>query len=190
MTIAQFKKQLESVNHSKEKRLENTRFVQEFPNLIPLLFDIALQEKEPVAKKAMWLLEFVGREELSLLFPYLDAFINTMKQVQLDPSIRPAAKICEYLIENYFGKGNYPEVKNHLSAKHKEQIIEQCFDWIIDAKCKVAAKAYSMTTLYLLGTESDWIHPELQIILEQGYHEGSAAYKARARQVLEKIKRK
>ena len=41
-----------------------------------------------------------------------------------------------------------------------------------------------MTSLYLLGNKFEWIRPELQMILEQNYSLGSAAYKARARQIL------
>ena len=54
---------------------------------------------------------------------------------------------------------------------------------------KVAAKAYSMNTLYLLGKDFDWIHPELKRILEDNFHSGSAAFKARARHLLKKLNR-
>ena len=53
---------------------------------------------------------------------------------------------------------------------------------------KVAPKAYSMTTLYLFGKEFNWIHPELAIILERDFYNESAAFKARARHILKKIK--
>ncbi|WP_378176144.1 hypothetical protein [Aquimarina sp. SS2-1] len=45
-----------------------------------------------------------------------------------------------------------------------------------------------MTSLYLLGTEFDWVHPELKITLENNYHSGSAAYQARSRMILKKLK--
>ena len=61
------------------------------------------------------------------------------------------------------------------------------FDWLI-GNHKVAAQAYSMTCLLLLGEKFDWIHPELKMILEQNYAVGSAAYKARARMTLAKLK--
>jgi len=63
-----------------------------------------------------------------------------------------------------------------------------CFDWLITEQ-KVACQAYSMDALYLLGTEIDWIHPELEITLEQNIHHRSAAYKARGRITLEKIRK-
>jgi hypothetical protein len=96
------------------------------------------------------------------------------------------AKICEYLIVAYFRKKD-TDVKNVLTEKHLEEITSACFDWLI-GNHKVAAQAYSMTCLLLLGRKFDWIHPELKMVLEQNYSSGSAAYKARARLTLEKIK--
>ena len=63
-----------------------------------------------------------------------------------------------------------------------------CFDWLITNQ-KVAAEAYAMETLYLLGTEIDWIHSELVIIIEQHINTKTAAYKARGRITIEKIKK-
>lgn len=74
---------------------------------------------------------------------------------------------------------NHP--KNHLT-----QITTTCFDWLIGNQ-KVAAKAYSMTSLLMLGSKFDWIWPELRLILEQNYHNGSPAYQARARMTLAKL---
>lgn len=189
MTISELKIQLESVNHSREKRKTNSAMVIQNPELIPKLFTIAQETSSPISCRAMWLLEFVCREDLQQILPYLDEMLNTIKLVKLDPAIRPAAKICEYLIVNYYSKKPVPGIHTTITNKHKEFIAECCFDWMIDDTMKVAPKAYSMTTLYLLGKELDWIHGELQLILEQQYHTGSAAYKARARMVLKKIKK-
>ena len=54
---------------------------------------------------------------------------------------------------------------------------------------KVAPKAYAMTSLYLLGKEYSWINPELVLILERDFKMQSAAFKARARQILKKIEK-
>lgn len=189
MTIAELKIQLESVNHSREKRKTNSTMVIQNPELIPMLFTIAQEVNKPISCRAMWLLEFVCREDLQQILPYLNEMLQTIKLVKLDPAIRPAAKICEYLIVNYYSKNPIPKIHNTLTQHHKEFIAECCFDWMIDDTMKVAPKAYSMTSLYLLGNELNWIHEELSLILEQQYHTGSAAYKARARMVLEKIKK-
>ena len=52
---------------------------------------------------------------------------------------------------------------------------------------KVACQVHAMTALYFLGTEYDWIHPDLEQIVQQNIHNGSAGYKARGRHILENI---
>ena len=74
-----------------------------------------------------------------------------------------------------------------MNTLHKERIIEISFDYMITDQ-KVAVKAYSMNSLLLLGIAYDWIHPELITILKKDFNTNSAAYKARARQLLRKLK--
>ena len=106
--------------------------------------------------------------------------------MHLDSAVRPMAKICEFLIKAYFAESG-SDIQKNLTDHHLELIATTCFDWLI-GEHKVAAKAYSMTSLLLLGRKFDWIHSELKIIIEQNYHNGSAAYKARARHTLAKLK--
>jgi hypothetical protein len=65
-------------------------------------------------------------------------------------------------------------------------MTECCFDWLI-SKQKVACKVFGMTALFYLGTEFDWIHPELKAIISENIHENSPAYRARGKHVLKKI---
>ena len=187
MTIPDLKLLLEGINHSKEKRANGTKLVFKNPTLIPKLFKIANEVDTSISYRAMWLLEFVCREDLKQILPYLNTFTETNTKIYLHPSVRPAAKICEYLITEYYQKKTIPNLSEKLTKVTREKIVTSCFDWLIDPNMKVAAKAYCMTSLYLLGKEFEWIHPELKLILEQSYAEGSAAYKARSRMVLKKL---
>ncbi|WP_298486583.1 adenylosuccinate lyase [uncultured Maribacter sp.] len=179
-------KALDYVNHSRDKRQEMSSLILSNPELIKPLLSIAFTVDNPISSKACWVLEFTAKEKLEYIFPYLDTFTANLHKVHLDPSVRPMAKICEYLTKNYFQKKEPKCIKN-LTNKHLEIIASNCFDWLI-GEHKVAAQAYSMTSLLLLGRKYDWIYPELCMVLEQNYANGSAAYKARARMTLEKIK--
>lgn len=148
--------------------------------------DIAFDVDDPISNRACWVIEFTAKENLAFLFPYLNYFTQNLNRVHLDSSVRPLAKICEFLIKAYFSK-NDPEVRKVLTENYLERITTACFDWLI-GDYKVAAKAYSMTSLLLLGRKFSWIHPELKMVLEQNYASGSAAYKARARHTLAKLK--
>ncbi|WP_179339572.1 adenylosuccinate lyase [Winogradskyella ludwigii] len=187
MTKAELYKELSYVNHSREKRLKYANLVIDNPELVVPLLEILFDVDDKISCRAAWVLEFMCSEKLEEIIPHLNTFTKNIHKVHLDSAVRPVAKVCEYLIyANYSKTDNI--IKSHLSAKHKEKITEACFDWMISDQ-KVAPKAYAMTSLYLLGLEYDWIHPELVLILERDFKMQSAAFKARARQILKKIEK-
>lgn len=187
MTKVELHEALNYVNHSREKRLEMAQLILDTPHLVHPLLEIAFDVSDPISFRACWVLEYTLKQHLSYLFPYIDLFTAQVHTVQLDSSIRPMAKICECLIISYFSKKK-TDTQNILKEEHLEKITTTCFDWLIGDH-KVAAKAYSMTSLFLLGKKYPWVHPELRMVLEQNYHQGSAAYKARARHTFEKLKK-
>jgi len=93
--------------------------------------------------------------------------------------------LCELLVLQYYKK-KAPDLVALFLEKYKSEMIECSFDWLITDQ-KVACQVRAMTALYYLGTEFDWIHPELQQIIQQNIHSGSGAYKARGRSVLAQI---
>jgi len=186
MTTEELYKELDYVNHSREKRLFYAKMVIENPGLIPKLLNILFMVNDKVSCRAAWVFEFMCSENLEEIIPYLDCFTGNMNKIHLDSAVRPVAKICEYLIKAYYSKTDN-KIKTALQAKHREKIIEACFDYMINDE-KIAPKAYSMNTLFLLGKDYDWIHPELIIILERDFLIQSSGFKARARHILKKIK--
>lgn len=134
--------------------------------------------------RACWILEFVSYEELIWLQPHLDFFCSNLKILKDESSIRAIAKVVQLLVKSHYNKD---ENSILLSEENLQDCIEASFDWLIN-DVKVATKAYSIRTLYLLGNHYDWIHPELKIILDKDYGYHSPAYKAVAREVLKKIK--
>lgn len=187
MTTKELYHELQYVNHSHENRLKYALLVIENPFLINKVMDILFMVNDKASPRAGWLLEFVARENLDAILPYLDRFTEHMHKVHKDSAVRPVAKICEYLIEAFYSR-HQNHTKDYLKPIHKERIIELCFDYMITDR-KIAPQAYSMNILYLLGKDYNWVHPELLLILERGYHTGSAGYKARARCLLKKLKK-
>ncbi|MFC0604155.1 adenylosuccinate lyase [Winogradskyella pulchriflava] len=187
MTKAELYKELGYVNHSREKRLHYANLVIGNPDLIPILLDILFDVDDKISCRAAWVFEFMCSKDIEAIIPYLDTFTENISKVHLDPAVRPIAKICELLTMAYYGKAE-SKIKKHLSPKHKEKITEACFDWMINDE-KIAPKAYSMNSLFLLGNEYDWVHPELAIILERDFQMQSSGFKARARHILKKIKK-
>jgi hypothetical protein len=186
LTKDQLYQELDYVNHSREKRLFYANLVINQPELVQPLLDILFDVDDKISCRAAWVFEFMCGEQLEAIIPHLDTFTQHLGKVHLDPAVRPMAKVCEYLIKDYYSKKE-TQIKSALTEAHKEKIIEACFDWMINDE-KIAPKAYSMNSLYLLGTEYDWIHSELAMILERDFQMQSSGFKARARHILMKIK--
>lgn len=168
-------------------RLEVAHWVLDRPETFPDLLGYCFNSKLSFSHKAAWILELVCIENLTLLLPYLDDFFNNIPSIKKDQAIRPFCKICMILATAFYKKKD-PQVIQYLKESHKTAMTEYCFDCLITNQ-KVAAEAYSMNALYLLGTEIDWIHSELKIILEQNMSIKSAAYQARGKITLMEIKK-
>lgn len=178
---------LDYVNHSQEKRKRYSELIISNPELMPHLLDIVFQVDDPISCRAAWVMEFVCKSDLSMLYPQLDYLTENMHKVHLDSAVRPIAKIYEYMTIAYY-KNRIPLSRKQITPLYKERMVATGFDWLITEQ-KVAVKAYTLTTLFWLGTDIDWIHPELHRIMEEDYHKGSAAYKARCRHMFEAIRK-
>lgn len=187
MTTAQLYNELNYVDHSREKRLHYARLMQNNPELIPILLDILFKVDDKISPRAAWVFEFMCSENIETITPHLEVFTANIHKVHIDSAVRPVAKVCELIAIAYTSKEDN-KIKKTLNETQIERIIETCFDYMINDE-KVAPKAYSMSTLFLLGKDYDWVYPELTRILETDFTKQSAAFKARARHILKKVKK-
>ena len=153
-------------------------YVFQNPEKLQYLMEIGLNEKDKIHIKACWSLELIFEIKLELILPFLDDFLAKIGQFKDDSAIRPISKICMFLSKSK---------TIQLSENQETKIIETCLDWLIQDK-KVAAKAYSMRTLFNFGKKHPWINEELKTILSQDYFKHSAAYQAAAKDILRKLK--
>jgi hypothetical protein len=174
---------LDNVNACRESRITTAQEILENKGFFNDLIRICFSPSDKNHHKACWVLEFVSYEKLLWLQPHLDFFCSNLKILKDESAIRPIAKIIQLLIKSHYNKGENGIL---LSEENLQDCIETSFDWLIN-DIKVAPKAYSIRTLYILGNHYDWIHIELKTILEKDYSNHSSAYKAVAKEILKKI---
>ncbi|WP_343695651.1 hypothetical protein [Flavobacterium sp.] len=182
--FSELQQKLDYVSAYRENRLKCAQDILENPHLFNELVAICFSPEDKNNHKACWILEFVSYEELHWLQPHLDFFCTNLKILKDESSMRPIAKVVQLLVKSHYKKN---ENGIQLSEENLQDCIEASFDWLIN-DTKVATKAYSIRTLYVLGNYYDWIHPELKVIIDKDYADHSAAYKAVAKEVLKKIK--
>ncbi|WP_157208709.1 adenylosuccinate lyase [Mariniflexile maritimum] len=188
MTFEEFHKELTNVDASREKRLACAHLVLNDIHLFPELLSMVFKVNDKLSYRAAWVFEFVCEANVYALIPYLDAFCANLKTIRFDSAVRPMAKVCVFIAKEYYSK-QPNTLKKTLKPKHKELIVEACFDWLIQDE-KTSSKAYAMEVLYLFGKDYPWVYPELVKILEQDFQAESPGYKARAKRILQGIKKK
>ncbi|TVZ23182.1 hypothetical protein JM84_2100 [Dokdonia sp. Hel_I_63] len=187
MTLSELYNELAYVNHSREKRAYYAQLILNEPGLMELVLEILFMVDDTRSPKAGWIAEFATKEDITIIFPHLELFTTKMHTVYQDTALRPVSKICEELAISYFKIKNL-QTRASLTKIQRERMVTAAFDWLITDQ-RVAVKAYSMTSLYYLGTEFNWIHEDLQRIMEENYMTSSAAYKARCKHITAWIKR-
>jgi hypothetical protein len=187
MTLSELYNELAYVNHSREKRAYYAQLILNEPSLTELVLEILFMVDDARSPKAGWIAEFSTKEDITIILPHLELFTTKMHTVYQDAALRPVSKICEELAISYYKMKNL-QTRASLTKIQRERMVTAAFDWLITDQ-KVAVKAYSMTSLYYLGTEFNWIHEDLQRIMEENYMTSSAAYKARCKHITAWIKR-
>lgn len=183
MSTLQFK--LENLKAYRKDRKELANLILNEPDLFKQLLDICFKFDDDISYKAAWVLEMVCLENIKLLIPHLDRFIDNLPKVHKHQSVRPMAKICEELTLRCYSK-RASSLQFVLTKQQREQLTEICFDWLITNQ-KVAAKAYAMQCLFLLGADFKWIHPELKILLNKDFQSQQPAFRSRAKHILKKL---
>ena len=178
---------LSQLDASKKSREDYAAIVLKDLSLLQELINTVLLIDDTTSCRAAWVLELVCNDYIYGIIPYLDVFTKNLHKIHLDSAIRPTAKICGFIAEAYYTKGD-STFKRLLKPEQKERIIETNFDWLITNN-KVATKAHAMQTLFLFGQNETWIHTELFQILQRDFQTESAGYKARAKHILQKIKK-
>lgn len=169
----------------REDRHKLLAFVHQNPKSIAVLMEMIFLEEKEYGLLVGWSMDLVIQEDLYVILPFLDDFCQGIPSLRNQSAIRTMSKICATLMEFYYHKKD-PKVIRSMKVEYRKIIAEVSFDWLL-GEHKVAAKVFSMSSLYELGKEFDWIHPELEIILQRGYASGSVGYRSRARKVLERL---
>ena len=82
MTTEKLYKELDYVDHTREKRLLYANLVIDNPDLIPKLLDIFFMVDDKISTRAAWVIEYVLRRDIKMLLPYIDDFVNNIDTLQ------------------------------------------------------------------------------------------------------------
>jgi len=150
-------------------------------NGVGYLLEIAFESNDKTAIKSAWILDIIAVSKPLLFLPFISLFCNQINQLTKESAKRPFAKVASILT-----LAARKEENIYFTKKQQEQLIETHFDWLT-TNSAIAVKVYSMETLYQLGYESSWVHPELKLILLQCISTESPGYRAHGKKILKSL---
>ena len=106
MTKDQLYDELNYVNATRACRTKYANIILNNSELIKPILDILVMMDDKISTRAAWMLEFACKQNINLILPHLDFFLENLPKLKLDSAIRPCAKIIEIIIELYYKKEN------------------------------------------------------------------------------------
>ena len=185
MTEQQLHVRLNEGRLSKDKIDGLVNELTHWPELTGSLIQFVFEEDKSDSFNGSWVLDHLMRKKLVYILPHMDLFTQGLQSMTSESCIRPMAHICQMVTEAYF-KNKDRAFREHVSEEQLDRILTSCFDWLI-GEHKIAAKVFSMTSLFYLGQKFEWVHPELKLVLQDTIGEGTAGYKNRAKKTLDKL---
>jgi hypothetical protein len=164
----------------KMKVLELSRILKEQNFSLRDLIDITFYADKDIAFRAAWILENVFLQNPGIYEPDLEYLLSRIKNVKYAGCQRHYAKIIMHITD----KKAPISIQQKLQQIDLEPTVEQCFDWMIDPKVKVAVKVFSSEALFNLRNRYPWIKEELANQIKFLMRNGTAAIHSRGRKLL------
>lgn len=164
----------------KPKVLELGRILSEQQFALCDLIDITFYPDKVIAFRASWILENILLSDPLRYEPDLDYLLSRFKAVKYPGPQRHYAKILMHLTD----PGMLPAIRTKLQTSDLEPAIEQCFDWMIDPKVKIAVKVFASEALFNLRHRYPWVAEELENQIKFLMRNGSAAIQSRGKKLL------
>lgn len=185
MTEQQLHATLNSGRLSKVRIEQLVAKLEHHPELTLSLLNKVFEEDKLDVFNASWVFDHLLRKRLVYLLPHFEEFTLGLAEMKSESCIRPMAHICQMVTEAYFEKKDETFLQT-ITPNQLERVMTACFDWLIGPH-KIAAKVFSMTSLFHLGKQFEWVHPELKLVLEETIANGTSGYKNRAGKTLDKL---
>jgi hypothetical protein len=138
------------------------------------LLEISLQEKDPLAWRASWVLDGSDEKKPGLARPYISQIVEALPDLKSMGTLRSLLRLlCRYDI---------PEDQQGL-------LIDLCFNYLVSQLYPLAVKAHAMMIIY----QHVLIYPELKdefiTVMEDQAENNSVGFKTRARNLIKQMEK-
>lgn len=169
-----------SATIGKLKVLELSRTLKEQQFALRDLIDLTFHADKHVAFRAAWILENVFLQDPARYVTDIERLVSRIKEVQHESCRRHYVKIIMHITQPKVS----PAIKDRVAELDMQPAVEQCFDWLIDPKVKIAVKVFASEALFNLRYRYPWIKDELAEQMKYLMRNGTAAIQSRGRKLL------
>ncbi len=179
-----FKEELHRVTARLESRKKMGVLLLKHPENTKAVMYLALTSKDEQGLHAAWILEQSLLLDPLFITSDIPFFIENLPESHPDSTLRSVAKMTSLLLQHPL----MHEVVMTLPKKTKKHLVDCAFRWLIDGY-RVAVQVHAMECLSRLTSLSNWIEVDLIDWLEINFSKGTPAFQARARMILERLKK-
>ena len=167
----------------KTKVFELSRIIKEQNFSLRDLTDLTFHQNKDIAFRSTWILENVFLNDPDTYGADLEYIMSRIKDVNHASCQRHYAKIVMHITASNVS----PVIRNKLAVIDLEPVVEQCFDWMIDPKVKIAVKVFASEAIFNLKERYPWIKEELVGQLKFLMRNGSPGIQSRGKKLLAKL---
>lgn len=129
----------------------------------------------PIPQRVSWALEIASTECPGDFVSHANLLVDWLPILKHPSEFRNVTNIL----------GRVPLPEDRLS-----ELFELCLTWILDPKVMIATRANCMDIAYRIAENEPGLKREVTLAIREAMRHGSAAIKARGRQVLKKLEKK
>jgi len=160
--------------HSKANCKCITNYVGSNKKRFSDLIKVYLAGPYRVTQRTAWAISYCVEEYPELIQPHLSTILNFLKQPGTHVAVkRNTVRLLQFI---------------HIPKKLQGRVAEICFSFLKDKKEAIAVKTFSLTVLYNLSKIEPGLKNELLIITQDQLPYSTAAFKVRAKRVVDGIK--
>ena len=156
--------------HSKQQTMAIVEYIGEDPKRFAELMKVFFEGEYRLTQRAAWPMNYCAERHPTLILPYLPKLLDCLEREDMHDAVRRnVVRLLQYI-----------EIPKRLTGK----VYSHCIDLLDDADQPAAVRAFAMTVATRIAKSEPDLINELRLIVSKHLPHATAAFRARAKQVL------
>lgn len=156
--------------HSKQQTMAIVEFIGEDPKRFAELMKVFFEGEYRLTQRAAWPMNYCAERHPKLILPYLPKLLDCLEREDMHDAVkRNVMRLLQYI-----------EIPKRLMGR----VYARSVDFIDDADQPIAVRVFAMTVAARIAKSEPDLMNELRLIVRKHLPHSTAAFRARAKQVL------